>query len=68
MLGRGTTLNGAPVHARGAASLAEAMLYATTPHMFKAGFETRAFGAVRGASLKRTKFISAHLSQNVNEF
>merc|ERR1719235_157900 len=32
--GKGTTLNGAPVYARGAASLSESMLYATTPHMF----------------------------------
>jgi inositol-phosphate phosphatase/L-galactose 1-phosphate phosphatase/histidinol-phosphatase len=44
-----TTLNGEPVRARGAASLGEAMLYATTPHMFADGYEAAAFGAVRDA-------------------
>ena len=43
------TLNGAPVRARAAPSLADAMLYATTPHMFAAGHEARAFASVRDA-------------------
>lgn len=47
--GSRTTLNGVEVHARGAASLSEAMLYATTPHMFGEGYEAAAFGAVRDA-------------------
>ena len=47
--GVGTTLNGTPVHSRGVKELSEAMMYATTPHMFAAGFEADAFGAVRDA-------------------
>ena len=43
------TLNGVPVRARAASSLADAMLYATTPHMFAAGHEARAFASVRDA-------------------
>jgi len=49
IVGGGTTLNGEPVSACGVASLGEAMLYATTPHMFAEGFEANAFGAVRDA-------------------
>ena len=44
-----TLLNGEPVRASGKASLGEAMLYATTPHMFNDGFESAKFGAVRDA-------------------
>jgi inositol-phosphate phosphatase/L-galactose 1-phosphate phosphatase/histidinol-phosphatase len=44
-----TTLNGTPVHATGVRTLGEAMLYATTPHMFHEGFESRRFAAVRDA-------------------
>lgn len=47
--GKGTTLNGAPVRARGVSSLADAMLYATTPHMFAKGAEEEAFATVRDA-------------------
>jgi len=47
--GESTTLNGQPVHARGVTTLGEAMLYATTPHMFGEGYEQAAFGAVRDA-------------------
>ena len=42
-----TTLNGSPVKATGQATLGEAMLYATTPHMFNAGFEADRFAALR---------------------
>ena len=38
-----------PSCARGVASLSDAMLYATTPHMFADGFEASAFGNVRDA-------------------
>ena len=44
-----TALNGEPVRATGCAKLADAMLYATTPHMFAAGEEADAFGRVRDA-------------------
>jgi inositol-phosphate phosphatase/L-galactose 1-phosphate phosphatase/histidinol-phosphatase len=37
--GQGTCLNGKPVKTAGCASLSEAMMYATTPHMFSPGFE-----------------------------
>jgi len=47
--GEQTMLNGEPVRSRGVASLSEAMLYATTPHMFGEGYEQTAFGAVRDA-------------------
>lgn len=47
--GKGTTLNGAPVTSTGVGALADAMLYATTPHMFADGFEANAFAAVRDA-------------------
>eukprot|EP00658_Telonema_sp_P-2_P027544 TRINITY_DN2124_c0_g1_i5.p2 TRINITY_DN2124_c0_g1~~TRINITY_DN2124_c0_g1_i5.p2 ORF type:complete len:207 (-),score=55.09 TRINITY_DN2124_c0_g1_i5:190-810(-) len=36
---QGTWLNGEPIHARGVTQLGEANVYATTPHMFGAGFE-----------------------------
>jgi len=49
VVGVGTRLNGEAVHARGASALSEAMLYATTPHMFAAGFEAERFEAVRSA-------------------
>ena len=49
MRGVRTLLNGAPVRARGKEALGEAMLYATTPHMFGSGYEAAAFGAVRDA-------------------
>mmetsp|Transcript_117713 Transcript_117713/g.327817 ORF Transcript_117713/g.327817 Transcript_117713/m.327817 type:complete len:661 (-) Transcript_117713:112-2094(-) len=49
VVGSGTTLNGKPVHASGVAKLSDAMLYATTPHMFAAGFESERFAAVRDA-------------------
>ena len=35
--GKETKLNGEPVHARGCNTLKEAMMYATTPHMFAPG-------------------------------
>lgn len=44
--GKGTTLNGKTVRTRGAAVLKEAMMYATTPHMFSAGFEEERFAAM----------------------
>jgi len=40
---RGTQMNGAPVKSRACGDLAQAMLYATTPQMFRGGDET-AFG------------------------
>jgi len=49
IVGHGTTLNGVAVHAHGATVLSEAMLYATTPHMFAPGFEAERFAAVRDA-------------------
>jgi histidinol phosphatase-like enzyme (inositol monophosphatase family) len=42
-----TELNGERVHATGCAKLSEAMLYATTPHMFAEGDEANAFARVR---------------------
>ena len=39
VVGKGTTLNGVPVHTAGAPSLKQSMVYATTPEMFKAGYE-----------------------------
>lgn len=47
--GVGTTLNGARVSAKGVGSLGEAMMYATTPHMFADGYEAEAYGRVRDA-------------------
>eukprot|EP00928_Gymnodinium_smaydae_P015040 TRINITY_DN15516_c0_g1_i1.p1 TRINITY_DN15516_c0_g1~~TRINITY_DN15516_c0_g1_i1.p1 ORF type:complete len:320 (-),score=73.07 TRINITY_DN15516_c0_g1_i1:65-1024(-) len=47
VLGLGTTLNGQPVRTRGVSELGDAMLYATTPHMFASGFEADRFAAVR---------------------
>mmetsp|Transcript_32083 Transcript_32083/g.88643 ORF Transcript_32083/g.88643 Transcript_32083/m.88643 type:complete len:655 (+) Transcript_32083:101-2065(+) len=46
VVGHGTTLNGKPVRTKGAASLADAMMYATTPHMFKPGLEADRFAAM----------------------
>ena len=43
-----TRLNGEEVRAAGKPALAEAMLYATTPHMFAEGFENDHFTALRG--------------------
>lgn len=43
------TLNGKEVKATGKQQLSEAMLYATTPHMFADGFETERFGELRAA-------------------
>ncbi|CAE7728782.1 HISN7 [Symbiodinium microadriaticum] len=42
-----TTLNGKAVRARGAARLEDAMMYATTPHMFGSGHEEQRFSALR---------------------
>ncbi|CAE6931901.1 Bifunctional phosphatase IMPL2, chloroplastic [Symbiodinium microadriaticum] len=42
-----TTLNGKAVQARGAARLEDAMMYATTPHMFGPGHEEQRFSAIR---------------------
>ena len=42
-----TTLNGEIVKAVGKDTLSEAMLYATTPHMFAEGFESERFGSLR---------------------
>jgi inositol-phosphate phosphatase/L-galactose 1-phosphate phosphatase/histidinol-phosphatase len=47
-----TKLNGAPVRARGKQRLADAILYATTPHMFADGVEADRFAALR-ALVKR---------------
>mmetsp|Transcript_140070 Transcript_140070/g.254704 ORF Transcript_140070/g.254704 Transcript_140070/m.254704 type:complete len:646 (-) Transcript_140070:44-1981(-) len=52
IVGQGTTLNGTPVKATGVTKLSDAMLYATTPHMFGPGFESERFAAVRD-SVKR---------------
>ena len=47
VVGRGTKLNGQPCKtASGLPSLKEALLYATTPEMFRAGFEASRFGEV----------------------
>lgn len=42
-----TTFNGSPVRATGVKSLKEAMMYATTPHMFAPGLEETCFGMLR---------------------
>jgi len=44
-----TTLNGQPVTTSGAATLSEAMMYATTPHMFAEGFEEEHYTLVQHA-------------------
>lgn len=44
-----TTLNGDVVHSRGVAQLSESIMYSTTPHMFRRGFETERFETVRDA-------------------
>jgi len=49
IVGSGTKLNGQPVKSRGASALSEAMMYATTPHMFAEGLESERFAAVRSA-------------------
>lgn len=41
--GEQTTLNGKPVHTRGAKTICEAMMYATTPHMFTPGVEQQRY-------------------------
>ena len=49
--GERTTLNGEPVAAsKRVGSLADAMVYATSPHIFAPGFEAERFGAVRDAA------------------
>ena len=56
VVGRGTKLNGRPCKtASGLPSLKEALLYATTPEMFRAGFEASRFGALC-AKVKRALF------------
>lgn len=56
VVGRGTQLNGRPcTTAGGLPSLKDALLYATTPEMFRAGFEASRFGAL-GAKVKRALF------------
>ena len=45
--GRGTTLNGKKVMAKGCSELKDALLYATTPHMFADGFEEACFTSLR---------------------
>jgi inositol-phosphate phosphatase/L-galactose 1-phosphate phosphatase/histidinol-phosphatase len=45
---RGSTMNGAPVKSRRCAELGQAMLYATSPHMFR-GADEAAFGRLAGA-------------------
>mmetsp|Transcript_88282 Transcript_88282/g.189541 ORF Transcript_88282/g.189541 Transcript_88282/m.189541 type:complete len:646 (+) Transcript_88282:46-1983(+) len=57
IVGHGTTLNGEPVRSHGVTSLSDAMLYATTPHMFAPGFEAERFAAVRD-SVKRPLYGS----------
>jgi len=42
-----TCLNGKPVRSRGVGALADAMLYATTPHMFAPGEEAERFALLR---------------------
>ena len=51
--GRKTTLNGAPVSTRCCAALCDAMMYATTPHMFAAGHEAGRFAAMCAAVKRR---------------
>jgi len=43
----GATLNGKPVHTRGVDRLEDAIMYTTTPHMFREGFEMDRFKMVR---------------------
>jgi inositol-phosphate phosphatase/L-galactose 1-phosphate phosphatase/histidinol-phosphatase len=45
---RATVMNGRPVHTRSCVDLAQAMLYATTPHMFR-GDDAAAFARLAGA-------------------
>lgn len=45
---RGTTMNGTPVKARPCAELSQAMMYATSPHMFR-GADEAAFARLTGA-------------------
>ena len=51
--GHATTLNGAPVRARGCASLAEATLYSTSPDMFAGADEARFARLRRAVKLAR---------------
>eukprot|EP00966_Prymnesium_polylepis_P276183 6380704-Prymnesium_polylepis.1 len=44
-----TKLNGVPVQATGCSTLKEAMMYATTPHMFGVGHEADAYSAMCAA-------------------
>jgi len=50
--GKETLMNGSPVRATGCAALKDAMMYATTPHMFGDGYEAAAYAAMC-ASVKR---------------
>lgn len=49
IVGHGTTLNQEKVETDGVDMLSDAMLYATTPHMFATGFEATKFEALRSA-------------------
>lgn len=49
VFGEETMLNGIPVHAKGCSKLKDAMMYATTPHMFGAGHEANAFSKMCAA-------------------
>ena len=56
VVGRGTQLNGRPcTTAGGLSSLKHALLYATTPEMFRAGFEASRFGLL-SAKVKRALY------------
>lgn len=48
-MGRPTTLNGSIVSSKGCSKLSEAMMYATTPHMFSEGEETTKYAAMCAA-------------------
>lgn len=50
-----TLLNGQPVRSHGAPQLAEAMVYATTPHMFGSGLEEDNFAQLRSRA-RRTLY------------
>ena len=43
IVGQGTTFNGQEIKCQGVKQLGEAMMYATTPHMFKAGWEQQRY-------------------------
>ena len=57
-----TALNGEPVRATGCAKLADAMLYATTPHMFAVGEEADAFGRVAGSDFSGFLLVGRRFS------